>query len=84
MIREIAEAGGEDPRVINFLHLARSIVHGSANVEQDEYTRVGLTFVQLDVQPVASREDVPIDAPNLVARHVLAVGGKIDAKAQVG
>src|SRR5262249_34995678 len=60
------------------------VPHRSADIEHDEDARIGLTLVELDVQPVGSPEDVPVDAADFVARHVLPVSGEIDAESHVG
>ena len=54
VIRKIAEAGREDPSIVDLFDFAGSVVHRPADVEQDENARVRFTFVELDVQLVAS------------------------------
>src|SRR2546429_4286275 len=84
VISEIAEAGGEDSRVIDLLDFAGAVIHGSTDVEKNENARVRLTFVQLYIQLVAAGKNVPIDAPDFVARHVLADGGETHPRTPVG
>src|SRR2546426_10379073 len=83
MIGEIAEAGGENPRVIDLLDFAGTVIHGPADVEKNENACVRLTFIQLYIELVAARKDVPIDSPDLITGHVLAVCGEIHAEAQI-
>src|SRR5206468_5266107 len=77
VIPEIREAGRENPRVIYLFDLARAVVHGPADVEQNDDARVGFTFVQLDEQPVVAAVDVPVNPPDFVAGLVFAVFGEI-------
>src|SRR5947199_5553999 len=83
VIREVAETCGDDSGVIDLFDVARAVIHGSADVEKDEDACIRLTFIQLYIELVAARKDVPIDSPDLITRHVLAVCGEIHAEAQV-
>src|SRR2546427_3006853 len=83
MVGKIAQGCREHPRVIDLGDAGRPIVHGSADIEQNQYARVRLALEKLDVELVASRKDVPVDAPDLIAGHVLAIGREIDAETQI-
>src|SRR5437667_12360457 len=84
VVGEIAQAGGENSRIIDLLDFPGAIIHGSADVEKNQNACVGLTFIQLYIQLVAAGKNIPVDATDFVARHVLAVRRKIHAEAEVG
>ena len=83
VIGEVSQARRQNPGVIDFLDVARSVVHRTADIQQDENAGIRFAFVQLDVKPVGTAINIPIDSPNLIARHVLPVRRKIDAESQI-
>ena len=83
-VHEERERRGEHRSVFQLAHRCpASIRHRSAHVEQQVTLQVGLFFVLLDVMPIASRVDLPVERGQIVARHVLAVLRELDAEALV-
>src|SRR5690349_21697840 len=58
--------------------------HRAAAIQHEVTTQVGFRFELLEVKPVGAGEDAPIQAPDVVTRHVVSVFGKLDARAPVG
>src|SRR5205085_6118867 len=52
--------------------LARTESLGARQVDGEHHRELALLDVSLDVRPAHARCDVPIDAPNLIARLILA------------
>ena len=80
---EIAEAGGEEPAVVELGQLVAAEVHRLRDVEDGREVGVGVGLELLDVEPVGPRPEPPVDAPDVVARHVAAVLGEVDGHPEV-
>ena len=82
---EVGQAGGDELGVAELAHrIGRALVgHRAAGVEHDVAAEVGRDFVLLDVVAVGLGVDPPVDALDVVARHVLAVLGEIEREPNV-
>ena len=80
---EIAEAGGEEAAVVELGQLVAAEAHRLRHVEDHREVGVGVGLELLDVEPIGPRVEPPVDAPDVVARHVPAVLGEVDGDAQV-
>jgi hypothetical protein len=77
VMHEIGEARREYARVIELGDAGRAEVHRLRHVEQHREIRIRLRFVFLDVVTIGSCPQLPVHAPNVVARNVAAVLGKV-------
>ena len=57
--------------------------HRPRDVEDHREVRVRVGLVLLQVVPVGARVQLPVDAADVVARHVAAVLGEVDRRAEV-
>ena len=80
---EVAEAGGEEAAVVELGQLVAAEAHRLRDVEEHREVGVGVGLELLDVEPVGPGPEPPVDAPDVVARHVAAVLGEVDGHAQV-
>ena len=83
LLRHVGEARAEKRPVLELRHPAAREPHRLRDVEQNREVRVGVGFVLLDVEAVGAREQAPVDAPDVVARHVAAVLGEVDRRAEI-
>ena len=81
---EKRERRSEVLRVLKLGHFAARITHRCAGIDEQMNLRIGVALILLDVQPICSSKQLPIEMTQVVARHVLAIGGKIHAETQVG
>jgi hypothetical protein len=58
-------------------------IHRARNVENHREVGVGVGLILLQVVAVGSRVQLPVHPPDVVARHVAAVLGEIDRRAEV-
>ena len=58
--------------------------HGSAGIEEDVATQVGLFLIFADVKAIGLSVDLPVKVTNLVSGDVLAVLLELDAESLVG
>ena len=83
VVHQVGQARGEDARVVELRDAAAAVVHRLRHVEQHREVHVRLGFVLLDVVAVGARPQPPVHAADVVARHVAAVLGEIDRRAEV-
>ena len=82
---DVGQVGGQPACAHVFgLHLFRVVVHGAGKVHDDVGAQVGVRLKLLDVIPVRAGVGLPVQAPGVVARHVLAVFRKLHGRAAVG
>src|SRR2546423_1186258 len=60
-----------------------AVLHRRRAVDEDGEVRVRVRLELLHEMPVAAREQLPIDAPDVVAGHVRAMLGEIHRRAEV-
>src|SRR5262249_12727891 len=84
MMGEVRQARRQDPRIIDLLDPGGAIIHGSTDVQQYQDAGVRFALVQLDIQAVGPRKHIPVNAPDLVPRHVLSVRCEVDTETRVG
>src|ERR1044071_391940 len=60
-------------RVLQLGDFAARVSHRSARINQQMYLRVRVTLIFFDVKAVCAREQFPVEVPEVVARHVLAM-----------
>src|SRR3990170_7744234 len=70
---QVGEGGDQRAAVVKLGYAVGGVVHGCARVEQEVGAQVGLVFVLLDEITVELSQRLPVDAPDLVARRILAV-----------
>ena len=58
--------------------------HGSAGIEEDVATQVGLFLIFADVKAIGLSVDLPVKMANLVSGDVLPVLLELDAESLVG
>src|SRR5262245_30764099 len=83
MVCKVREARRQHLGVVALLHLAGSVVHRSAHIQQNRDACIGFTFEELDEELVAAAVNVPVDATDFVTGMILAVLRKIDTEAQI-
>ena len=87
--REIGEARREIAAVVELGHAPRlplrvaAIAHRRRHVEQHDEVRVRVRLELLHVVAVAPRVQAPVDAPDVVARHVRAMLGEVGGRPEV-
>ena len=83
-IHQERERRGKHRSVLQLAHRRRAPVrHRRAHIQQQMAFEVGFLFELLDVVPIASRVDLPVERRQIVARHVLPVLRKLDAESFV-
>ena len=83
VVHEVGQARGQDARVVELGDAAAAVVHRLRHVEQHREVHVRLGFVLLDVVAVGPRPQPPVHAADVVARHVAAMLGEVDRRAEV-
>src|SRR5262249_41136973 len=83
-LSEVGETRREIASVLELRHRAALEAHGFGHVQDDTEVRVRVRFVLLDVEAIGPREQPPVDAADVVARHVPAMLGEINGRAEVG
>ena len=80
---QVAEAGGEVAGVLELRQaiLVARVGHRAAHVEQDMSLEVRLLLILLDVEAIGAAEHLPVNILDVIAGHVLAVLGELDAEA---
>src|SRR6185312_8674177 len=85
--REVGEAGREITGVRQLRDPPRlrvgAVAHRRRDVQDHREVGVGIRLVLLDVVAVAPRVEPPVDAPDVVARHVRPMLGEIHRRAQM-
>ena len=83
-LREDGESRRKVASVIELGDPCASEVHRARDVENDGEVRVGVRLELLDVEPVRTRKQAPIDLANVVPRHVRTMLGEIHRASQIG
>ena len=81
--RQVPERPGDPPGVLDLGHARRAEAHRAAGVEHQAAAQVGVGLELLDEEPVRPAVGPPVQPPQVVARHVLAILGELDARAAV-
>ncbi len=81
---QIEERRGEVAGVIHFVDAMGAELHRVAGVEQDRQQAVGFAAKALQIHPLGSGVDVPIDVAEIVAGSVGAIFGELLAETEVG
>src|SRR5262249_32623551 len=71
-------------RIFNLGDARRAEGHGAARVEDEATAQIGIGFKLLDVEAVGPPVGAPIEPPKGVAGNILAILGKLNARAAVG
>jgi hypothetical protein len=58
--------------------------HGSAGIEEDVASQVGLFLIFADVKAIGLSVDLPVKMANFVSMYILAVLLELDAETLVG
>ena len=81
---EVAQPRTDPPGVVDLRQPALGgEVHRPRRVEHEAQPEVRVGLVLLDVEPVGPAEGPPVEPPQVVAGHVLAVLGELHARAAV-
>ena len=64
--------------------LGRGEAHRPARVEHDHEPEVRVGLVLLDIETIGAAEGPPVEPPQVVAGDILAILGKLDARAAMG
>ena len=85
---QVGDRGGEMTGVVKLGESVRrglaAVGHRARDVEDDRRAQVGLVDVLLDVEALTARDQLPVEVAQVVAGHVLAVLGELDARALAG
>ena len=81
-LREIRQARPDVAAVFQLRNTAAGELHRPRDVEQDRQVRVRVGFVLLHVKAIGACVQAPVDATDVVARHVAAVLGEVDRRAE--
>ena len=82
--RHVAEAGRHVAREIQLVDHVGAEPHRRAGIEQDQELRIGLAAVALEVHPLGTGENVPVDVAQVVSGSVGAVFGEFLAESEIG
>ncbi len=77
--REVAEGRAKLQGVFEFGDAFRAKAHRAARVDDEAATQVCVRLELLHIEPIAAAVRSPVEPPQVVARHVLAVLGELDA-----
>ncbi len=83
LAREVAQTRRQIARVVELADPIAGVIHRSRDVEDDDEVRVRVRLELLDVETVGAAKDSPVDAPNVVARHVRSMLREIDRQTQI-
>ncbi len=84
LLGEYGERGREKPGVVELGEASALEAHGARDVEKEREAGVGVRLELLHVEPVGAGEEPPVDAADIVPRHVGAVLGEVDGSPEVG
>ncbi len=84
LLGEHGERGGEEPGVVELGEPLASEAHRAGDVEQEGEAGVGVGFELLHVEAVGAGEEPPVDAADVVSRHVGPVLGEVYGSSEVG
>jgi hypothetical protein len=77
---QIRQRRGQRAAILEFIGLTE--VHRGARIQQDVTPEVGVALELFDVELVRAPPHFPVHVPQVVALHVLPVGGELGAVAQ--
>src|SRR5919108_2202168 len=84
-VHQKGQGGREHGAILHLAHRrAAAIGHRRADVQYQVAFEIGFFLEFLDVMPIASRVDLPVECREIVAREVLPVLSELNAEALVG
>ncbi len=81
--QQVRQTSRELGGIPGFTDPRSGVPHGAADIDEQGRTQIGFFLVFLDVEPVGLAVHLPIEPPNLVPLHVLAVLAELDTESLV-
>ena len=64
-------------------YLAARIAHRCARINKKMNPSVGVALILLNVKPIGSRKQLPIEMTEIIARHVRPMLGEVGGEAEI-